>query len=89
MKELLQEMLFLDEKTKKFSTSKFMCLVSFYFILFINARALYLDKEIKNSAMLENTFFVTSGLYLGRRFSVKTKNGLEVGGEKDNEESKA
>ena len=40
MKTLLQEMLFLDEKTGKFSTSKFMLLVSFYLIVAVNLIAI-------------------------------------------------
>lgn len=74
MKELLQEMLFLDERTGKFSTSKFMTLVTFYFILFINVKALYQDKEVKNAGALQELFLINSGLYLGRRMSLKTKN---------------
>jgi hypothetical protein len=86
MKKLLQEMLFLDERTGKFSTSKFMTLVSFYFIMGLTARSVYLDKEVKDLASLEQTFMICSTLYFGRRFNFKTKN-MELGGdsvEKDN-----
>jgi len=82
MKKLLQEMLFLDEKTDKFSTTKFMMLVTFYFLLFLNARALYLDRELKNASVLQEMLMITSGLYFGRRFNFKTKN-MEVNGDKD------
>ena len=82
MKTLLQEMLFLDERTGKFSTSKFMMLVTFYFLLFINGRALYLDRELKNASVLQEMLLITSGLYFGRRFNFKTKS-LEVNGEKN------
>lgn len=85
MKKLLQEMLFLDEKTEKFSTSKFMTLLSFYFILFLSGRSLYLDREIKNAPLIQECFLICATLYFGRRFSFKTKN-MEVGGEKDNNE---
>lgn len=85
MKQLLQEMLFLDEKTGKFSTSKFMALVSFYAILALNARALYLDKELKNAASLQEVFLVTTTLYFGRRFNFKSKN-IEVGGENNEQQ---
>ena len=77
-------MLFLDERTNKFSTTKFMMLVTFYFLLFINGRALYLDRELKNSSVLMEMLLVTASLYLGRRFNFKTK-GLEVGGESKDE----
>lgn len=84
MIKLLQTMLYLDEKTGKFSTSKFMCLLSFYCILFITGRSLYLDREIKGASLIQETFFSVAVLYFGRRFSFKTKNA-EVGGEKSPE----
>lgn len=82
MKKLLQEFLYLDEKTGKFSTSKFMTLLSFYFILGLSARALYLDREIKNTGLIQETFLICGTLYFGRRFTFKTK-GLEAGGSDD------
>jgi hypothetical protein len=67
-----------DEATDKFSTSKFLVMVSFYFILFLNGRALYLDREVKTSSMLTDVFYSSCFLYFGRRFAFRTKN-LQVG----------
>jgi hypothetical protein len=80
MKKLLQEMLYLDERTGKFSTSKFMTLVSFYFIIGLTARSIYMDKEVKELISLEQVFMICSTLYFGRRFNFKTKN-MEMGGD--------
>ncbi len=79
--QILKQMLFQDERSGKFSTSKFMLLVTFYLILFINIKSLYLDREIKNTTFLSEILMVTAGLYFGRKFNLKTK-GVEVGGEK-------
>ena len=84
--EIIKKCLFLDEKTNKFSSSKLVYMLTFYMIIFINIKALSLDKEIKNESFITNIFLITSGTYLGRRFSFKTKN-MEVGGEKSNETS--
>lgn len=87
MKLILQQLLFLDERSGKFSTSKFMTLVCFYFIMFLTARSLYLDRELKNTSLIQETFLITSTLYFGRRFSFKTKN-LDIGANKDDNDSK-
>jgi hypothetical protein len=81
VKELLKQMLFQDERTGKFSTSKFMLLLCFYLILGINVKALYLDREIKNDSMLTNLLIICGSLYFGRKFNIETKN-MKVGGEK-------
>ncbi len=85
MKELLKKMLYLDENTGKFSTSKFMTLLYFYFIIFLSARSLYLDREIKNVAFVQETFLGLSVLYFGRRMSFETKN-FKMGGRSENKE---
>ncbi len=74
MKELIKLMLYLDEKTGKFSTSKFMTLVLFYLIIGLNIKALYIDKEVKNASFLTECFLITSSLYFGRRFNFKSKD---------------
>lgn len=79
MKTILQEFLFLDEKTGKFSSSKFMMMVTFYLLVGINIKALYMDREIKNTSFLMEMFMVTGTLYMGRRFSFKSKN-IEASG---------
>ena len=83
--KLLQQMLYLDERTDKFSTSKFMLLCTFYVILFINIKALYLNSEVKNASFLTECLMISSSLYFGRKFNMKDKN-VEVSG--DQNESK-
>jgi hypothetical protein len=78
--KLLQQMLFLDERTDKFSTSKFMLLMNFYVILFINIKALYLNTDVKNASFLTECLMITSSLYFGRKFNMKNKD-IEVSGD--------
>lgn len=82
--ETIKKFLFIDERTNRFSSSKLVYMLSFYLIIFVTIKALNDDKEIKNDGFLTNLLLVTSGTYIGRRFSFKTK-GLEVGGESKDE----
>lgn len=84
MKTLLQQMLFLDEKTGKFSTSKFMVLVSFYLTVAMVIKAAIHQEEMKNASFMIELLMISSSLYFGRRFSFKA-GGVEASGDKSNE----